>query len=743
VQGALSRSAGVHQAVVNLMTGQATVAFDPSIATPSALVDAIRATGYRAELPTNGLTAFDMQEAHENAAARELLATKQRAAVSLCAGIFATLLSMQAVMQGIGSDYARWALLVLTTAVMTWAGRHFYTGAWNALRHHSADMNTLIAAGTGAAYGFSLAVTLFPHQLATRGVAPNVYFEPVIWIIALILLGNALEGRARSQTSTALHQLINLAPRTARVMRDRREVDVPIETVTAGEIVVVRPGDRIPVDGEVVNGHSTVDESMLTGESMPVDKRDGDAVFGGTMNQAGAFEARATAIGAESALGRIVELMRAAQATRAPIQQLADRISAVFVPLVISIAIATFVTWCVIAPHEPIARAITASVAVLIIACPCAMGLAVPTAVMVATGRGAELGVLVKGGEALERLHEIDTVVLDKTGTVTEGRPRVVAIETHQPTAIGGARSIDNRTAGFAGDAGELLRLVASVERLSEHPLGMAIVKSAHERALALSSASDFHSLTGSGVAASVDGRKILIGTARFLQDSGVDIAPFDAAATTYARAAETPVFVAANGVAIGLLAIADPMRPSSTAAVRRLKAMGLDVILLTGDLQPIGEAIARSAGIGRVVSGVLPGGKVAEVRRLQANNRTVAMVGDGVNDAPALAQANVGVAIGSGSDIAVAASDVTLMRPDLGALVDAIALSRRTMRVIRQNLFWALVYNAVGIPIAAGVLYPRFGMLLSPVFASGAMAMSSVSVVMNSLRLRRFQGGE
>ncbi|HTR78855.1 MAG TPA: heavy metal translocating P-type ATPase [Gemmatimonadaceae bacterium] len=731
VQRTLLGSAGVREAAVNLMTAQATVAFNPAVTNPGALVQAIRDTGYGAELPTPGRNAFDRQRALEHATAEEFRGTRRRAGVALGAGVAAMALSLPAAAGGVSAAAARWALLVLTTGVMVWAGRHFYTGAWAALRHHSADMNTLIAAGTGAAYLYSLVVTLSAGMPGARGAAPDVYFEAVVWIIALILVGNTLEARARGQTSAALHRLVELAPRSARVVRGGQEVDIATENVNRGDIVIVRPGERIPVDGTIASGHSTVDESMLTGESMPIEKREGDSVFGGTVNQTGSLRALATTLGADSALGRIVELMRAAQGTRAPVQRLADRVSGVFVPIVLSIAVATFVTWRLAAPHAPIAQSISAGVAVLIIACPCAMGLAVPTAVMVATGTGAELGVLIKGGEALQRLHAVDTVALDKTGTVTQGSPRVVAIDTRNGTAGGRSSSAE----------GDVLRVAAAAERLSEHPLAGAIVRSAYERDLSTASVTEFQSSTGGGVVAVVDGHRVVIGTAEHLRANGVDPVPFERDAAAFAEAGRTPVFVAADGAATGLLAIADPLRAGSPAAIRRLIAMGLDVILLTGDVQRIGDAIAREAGITRVVAGVLPGGKVAEVKRLQTNGATVAMVGDGINDAPALAQANVGVAIGTGSDIAIAASDVTLMRPDLGALADALALARRTMRIIRQNLFWALVYNVISIPVAAGVLYPRFGILLSPVFASGAMAMSSVSVVLNSLRLRHTRG--
>jgi Cu+-exporting ATPase len=557
-------------------------------------------------------------------------------------------------------------------------------------------------------------------------VAPDVYYEAVIIIIALILTGNAFEARAKRRTSAALRALVELQPKTARVVRGGTETDVPVESVERGDVVVVRPGERVPVDGEVVSGESAVDESMLTGESLPVSKSAGDRVVGGTINRTGAFRYRATTLGEDSVLARIVRLMRDAQGSRAPIQRLADRISGIFVPIVLSIAIATFVAWFVAADEAPAVRAFAAAVAVLIIACPCAMGLAVPTAVMVATGKGAELGVLIKGGEALQRAGDVGTVVLDKTGTVTEGRPTVtdVVLATDAPAVARGEEA--------------MLRLVASVESSSEHPLADAIVRRARDLGLAISAPASFESVAGKGASGVVDGVAVAVGNPALMAGRGIDVAPLRAAADRLAGEGKTPVFVAANGRLAGLLAVADPIRETSREAITRMRALGLDVVMLTGDDRRTAEAIARAAGIERVVAGVLPEGKVAEVRRLQAEGKVVAMVGDGINDAPALAQADVGMAIGTGTDIAAEAGDVVLVRGDLRGAAQAIELSRRTMRTMKQNLFWAFVYNVVGIPIAAGILYPATGLLLSPILASAAMALSSVSVVTNSLRLRR-----
>ncbi|HEX3131739.1 MAG TPA: heavy metal translocating P-type ATPase [Thermoanaerobaculia bacterium] len=714
VQNALQRQPGVVDASVNLMTGSAAVTYDPAVTRPEALVEAIRETGYEAEVPAAGRTAFEEQEVRDHAQEEEFKELRAKALVSGAVGLLAMFLPMPLMMT---------LMAPVALAVMVWAGRHFYVRAWKSFRHHSADMNTLIAVGTGAAFLYSVIATAAPGFFLRRGLQPDVYYEAVVMIIALILAGNALEARAKIRTSAALRGLIALQPKTARVLRGDSEMDIPIEEVRSGDTVVVRPGDRVPVDGEVVSGASAVDESMLTGESMPVEKGPGDRVIGGTINRTGAFRYRATTLGADSMLARIVQLMREAQGSRAPIQRLADRISAVFVPVVLQIAVVTFVVWFVAADQAPAVRAFAAAVAVLIIACPCAMGLAVPTAVMVATGRGAELGALIKGGEALQRAGDVTHVVLDKTGTVTEGRPTV----TDVVVPPGSTRSAE-----------DLLRLVASLEASSEHPLADAIVRYAKDLGLKLSPAEAFQSVTGRGAVAVVEGSALAVGNEALLADYAVAVDPLRAEAERLSSEGRTPIYVAADGALAGLLAVADPIKTTSRQAIARLKGMGLQVVLLTGDNRRTAEAVAREAGVDRVVAGVLPDGKVEEIRRLQNEGAVVAMVGDGINDAPALAQADVGIAVGSGTDVAIEASDVTLMRGDLSGVADAIALSRRTMRTMKQNLFWAFIYNVVGIPVAAGVLYPVFGLLLSPILASAAMAFSSVSVVTNSLRLRR-----
>jgi P-type Cu+ transporter len=757
VQRALEKSPGVEQASVNLMTESAVITFDGSATSPDRLVEVIRETG--AELASADRTAFEEQEAQDAAQEAEFRELRLKALVSLILAAIGMVISMPVMSaphagehaeHGVaaGDPFMAWVhgvidpwltglmpwlyridvqllsflLLAMTVLTMGWAGRHFYTRAWAAFRHHSADMNTLIAIGTGAAFLFSLAATLVPDFFLSRGVAPAVYYEAVLFIVALILLGNMFEARAKRQTSKALRALVELQPKTARVARGDSEVVVPVEEVVHDDVVLVRPGERIPVDGEVVSGGSAVDESMLTGESLPVEKTVGDTVIGGTINRTGAFHYRATNLGADSMLSQIVRLMRDAQGSRAPIQKLVDRVTGVFVPVAISIAIATFVTWFVVGPTPSLIPAFAAAVAVLIIACPCAMGLAVPTAVMVSTGKGAEAGILIKGGEALQRARGVTTVVLDKTGTVTEGRPAVTDLVSVPGTEFSEA---------------EMLRLLASLEGASEHPLAEAIVRYADDRGVRRVQPEGFESVTGRGAVGVVDGRALLVGNDRLMTDYAIDVTPLRALADELAGRARTPMFLAIDGALAGLVAVADPIKESSREAIRRLKRMGLEVVMLTGDNRRTAEAVAAEAGIGRVVAEVLPDGKVAEVRRLQDAGQVVAMVGDGINDAPALAQAEIGIAMGTGTDIAAEAGDVVLMRGDLRGVSSAIELSRRTLRTMKQNLFWAFVYNTAAIPVAAGVLYPFFGILLSPILASGAMAFSSVSVVTNSLRLR------
>jgi len=758
VQRALTQAPGVSKAAVNLMMNEATVHFDAALTNPTQLVAAINDTGYMSRLPVAADATSGADDERERQQRHEYETLRTKSLVSLIFGAVAMLASMPlmgpstslgasgAHAEHSGDPLLRWTmtaidppvraalpwlyaidpqaliylLLAATVFVMTWAGRHFYTRAWSGLTHRTADMSTLIAVGTGAAFLYSLAATLAPSWFVADGARPDVYYEAVIIIIALVLLGNAMEARAKTQTTRALRQLAKLQPSSARVRRDGQDLEIPIADVRTGDLVLVRPGERFPVDGEITSGSGAVDEAMLTGESMPVEKSVGDRVIGATVNKTAALEVRATAIGASSVLARIVTLMKEAQGSQAPIQRLADRISAVFVPVVISIAIATFAAWMVLPETPSFASAITAAVAVLIIACPCAMGLAVPTAVMVASGRGAAAGILIKGGEPLERLAAVDTIVFDKTGTLTEGTPRV----TDMVVAPG-------------QDRDTVLRLTAALESRSEHPLAKAVVAAAGASAGPLPTIANVVALPGKGVSGLVDGAQVVAGTQALLRESGIDVTPLEAKAREWSANANTVVYVAIGGQAAAAFAIADTMRANAKDVIAALGGHGLRTVMLTGDRRATAEAVAKQVGVTEVIAEVLPDGKVAAIKRLQSEGRVVAMVGDGLNDAPALAQADIGMAMASGTDIAADAASVTLMRSDLESVTQAIVLARKTMRTMKQNLFWAFVYNVIGIPVAAGVLYPVFGILLSPILASAAMAFSSVSVVSNSLRLR------
>jgi Cu+-exporting ATPase len=591
-------------------------------------------------------------------------------------------------------------------------------------------MNTLIATGTGAAYLYSVAATIFPNFFITHASGEHsmmqvpVYYEAAAVIIALILLGKMLEARATGRASEAIRRLMSLQAKTARVIRNGSEMDVPVESVRVGDTVIVRPGEKIPVDGMILEGASAVDEAMLTGESIPVEKQAGDEVYGATINKTGAFTFRATKVGRDTVLQQIVRLVEEAQGTKAPIQRLADVVSGIFTPVVIGIAVVTFIIWFAISPPDTrLALALMNFVSVLIIACPCALGLATPTAIMVGTGKGAENGVLIKSGESLETAHKIQTVVLDKTGTITEGKPvltDVIAVTEMSET--------------------DLLRFAASAERRSEHPLGEAIVKAANERGLQLIDATDFKAVTGHGIATRLDSHRLLIGNEKLMRENGVAIDAVRTQAEELTAKGKTLMYLAIDGKLAGLFALADEIKPEAKASIAALQQMDIEVVMITGDNRRAAEAVAEQVGIKRVLAEILPEAKAAEVKRLQENGRVVAMVGDGINDAPALAAANVGIAIGTGTDVAIEASNITLLRDDLRGVARAIALSKATIRTIRQNLFWAFIYNAIGIPIAAGLLYPLTGWLLSPVIASAAMALSSVSVVTNSLRLRSFK---
>ncbi|HZT28706.1 MAG TPA: heavy metal translocating P-type ATPase [Bryobacteraceae bacterium] len=753
VQRTLEQQPGVLSAAVNLMAQSASVVYTPEATSPEKLVEAIRETGYGAEVPAAGRSAIEEQEEQDREAAREFQRLRRKTAASLAAGAAAMILSLPLMhayghtrpvsdpllrwsmrhldpalraalpwLYAVSPGVLRYGLLALTAVVMAWAGRQFYVKAWAALRVRSADMNTLVALGTGAAFLYSAFATLAPGFFLTRGVAPDVYYEAVIFILALVLTGNMLEGRATRQTSAALRKLAGLQPKTARVVREGAEQDLPVEQIRRGDTVVIRPGERLPVDGVVLAGASGVDESMLTGESMPVEKAPGERVMGGTLNRTGTLRYRATTLGADSVLAQVLRLLREAQGSRAPIQRLADRISAIFAPAVVAAAILTFTGWRILAPQASVFQALAAAVAVLIIACPCAMGLAVPAAVMVATGRGADYGILIKGGEALQRLERIDTVVLDKTGTVTQGRPAVTELVMLAPALT----------------ESRLLMLLASLEKSSEHPLAEAVVAFARERGVELAEAERFEARPGLGAVGTIQGEQVAAGNAALLEALGIAHEP--AVSERLAAEGKTPLLVAVNGRLAAVIGVADTVKPAAAEAVRALRRQGLRVVMLTGDNRRTAQAIAGQVGIGEVVAGVLPAGKVDTVKRLQQEGRTVAMVGDGINDAPALAQADVGIAMASGADVAIEAGDVTLMRSDPRGVARAIALSRASMRVMWQNLFWAFLYNSISIPIAAGLLYPVWGLQVSPVLASAAMASSSVSVVSNSLRLRRLK---
>jgi len=614
-----------------------------------------------------------------------------------------------------------WLQLALITPVMFYTGWPIHRTGWLALSHRSADMNSLITLGTTAAYGYSLLVTVAPGLFPAS--VRDVYFEAVGVILTLILLGRLIETRAKAGTGQAIRELLGLQARTARVVRDGSESEIPVEEVAVGDEVVIRPGEKIPVDAVVLSGSSAVDESMVTGEPMPVTKRTGDEVIGATINTTGSLRVRAAKVGADTMLAQIIKLVQQAQASKAPIQRLADAVSGYFVPAVIAIAIATFTVWFTAGPEPALTLALVSAVSVLIIACPCALGLATPLSIMVGTGKGAQAGILIRSAEALETAHKLSTIVLDKTGTITVGKPSLTDVHPSGPW-----------------DENEMLALVAAAEADSEHPLASAIVAGARERRLALPVATAFDSVTGKGVQATVDGRVVLVGNARLLDDAGIGTSGLDAVAAELSADGKTPVLAAIDGRPAGVLAVADKVKDESAAAIAALHRLGVDVVMITGDSARTAAAIARHVGVRRVLAEVLPEHKAGEIRRLQAEGRTVGMVGDGINDAPALAAADVGLAIGTGTDVAIESADITLISGSLAGVVTAIALSRATMRNIRQNLFFALGYNAVGIPVAAGVLYPFFGIRLSPIIAAAAMALSSLSVVTNAGRLRRWR---
>jgi Cu+-exporting ATPase len=726
VEEALSSVPGVISAVVNLASEKATVDYLEG----TQLADmkrAVKDAGY--ELGPEAQALEDVT----TAAQREIRALRNRfiIAVILAAAIMVLGFSPPF----LGQPYLLWAL---ATPVQFWAGLRFYRGAWGALKHRTSDMNTLIAVGTSVAYLYSAIAVVFPNLFATGVLELHLYFDTSAAIIALILLGRFLEARAKGQTSEAIKRLIGMQPKTALVVREGEQREILVEDVQVGDLILVRPGERIPVDGTVREGYSSVDESMITGESIPVEKKVGDEVIGATINKTGSFQFEATKVGKETTLAHIVRMVEEAQGSKAPIQRLADVISSYFVPTVIGIAIVTFVVWYFVGPAPNLTFAFLNFVAVLVIACPCALGLATPTAIMVGTGKGAEHGILIRNGEALERAHRIRTVLLDKTGTLTRGEPVVT----------------DVVAAPFSSPE-EVLRLAASAEHSSEHPLGEAVVKAALEKKLALSPSSDFNAIPGQGVEALVDGKKLLLGNLRFMEERGVSLNGLESKSTEFLAEGKTAMFLGFDARVAGIIALADTLKPGAREALQMLHGMGIETAMLTGDNRRTAEAIAREAGIDRVLAEVLPEHKVEEVKKLQEEGKVVAMVGDGINDAPALAQADIGIAIGTGTDVAMETGDITLISGDLMGVVTALSLSKRTMRTIKQNLFWAFAYNTALIPIAAGVLYLAFGKtgvpsglhfilgeygFLNPILAAAAMAASSITVVSNSLRLRRFK---
>jgi len=728
VERALNRVPGVVRATVNFATERATVEYIPGVASVAAMVRAVEEAGYGV---VQAATPEEMEDIEEQARRAEIADQTRKFWVGVAFSLPLFLLSMARDSGLLGAwahaPWVNWLFLALATPVQFYTGWDYYVGAYYALRNRTANMDTLVAMGSSVAYLYSLVVLLFP------AAGRHVYFETSAVIITLIKLGKLLEARAKGQTSAAIKKLMGLAPKTARVVRDGQEMDVPVAEVRVGDLVVVRPGERIPVDGVVVEGHSAVDESMLTGEPLPVDKGPGDEVIGATVNRQGLLKFEATRVGAETALAQIIRLVREAQGSKAPIQRLADRVAGIFVPAVISAALITFGVWWVVGGD--FTAAMIRLVAVLVIACPCALGLATPTAIMVGTGRGAELGILFKNSAALETAHRLEVIILDKTGTLTKGKPEVTDL------IVGSKSQVKPGTRNLEPEI--LLRWAASAERGSEHPLGEAVVAEAEAQGLALADPQDFEAIPGKGVRARVDGHTVRVGKPEWVEGEGIHLGDLREAVEWLRAEAKTAVAVAVDGETVGVLGIADRLKEGSAEAVAELHRLGLEVVMLTGDNRQTAEAIARQVGIDRVVAEVLPADKAEQVKRLQAEGRLVGMVGDGINDAPALAQADVGIALGTGTDVAMETADVTLMRGDLRAVPQALALSQATMRTIKQNLFWAFFYNVILIPVAAGVLYPVPwvpGVLrqLHPVLAAFAMAFSSVTVVTNSLRLRR-----
>jgi Cu+-exporting ATPase len=720
VENALKKVEGVVDVSVNLATARATVTHLPRWGGVSALAGAVTEQGYE----FLGELTDESADPVEKARARDL---RELTVKVICGAVLSVIIffgSMQhwfGFLRGIPHQAMLITLFVLTAPAVFWVGSRFFVGAFKAAKQMTSDMNTLVAVGAFSAYAYSAAVTFFPRFFESAGIAGHVYYDGAAMIITLILLGRLLEARATGKTSGAIKKLIGLKPKTAHVLRDDYEVETPVENLQIGDRILVKPGEKVPVDGMVLTGQSTLDESMLTGESMPVSKEPGQKVFAATINQTGSFTMQATGVGSDTMLAHIIRMVEEAQGSKAPIQRIADKVASVFVPVVFGIAAVTFAVWYFLPESGSFSRALINFVSVLVIACPCALGLATPTAIMVGTGLGAQSGILIKGGEALEKIHKLSVIVFDKTGTLTRGEPEVVRIV--------GADGSDEK---------QVLSVAAALEKSSEHPLAKAILRRAANEQTPVNAADNFLALSGMGATAFIEGQQCLIGNRFLMNDQNVSIDLMENTAAEMAREGKTVVYVARNKKVIGLIALADVPKTSAKVAVQRLKHRGLKVAMVTGDNAGTAEGIASQLGIDRVMAEVLPGGKADEIRKLQDEGEVVAMVGDGINDAPALAAADVGIAIGTGTDVAIEAADITLIRDDLTGVPEAISLSASTMRVIKQNLFWAFIYNIIGIPIAAGVLYPFSGILLNPEFAAAAMAFSSVSVVSNSLRLKR-----
>jgi|Deesub1362A_J573_1020465.scaffolds.fasta_scaffold01106_2 Cu+-exporting ATPase len=725
VQKALSSLEGVISVSVNLATERATVEYNPLQVGMRDFKKAIKERGYDVVELTPGEDIVEKEKRQRDEELRRLkrkFTTGVVLTIPLFVLVYWDRIGLSAIVD-IPRQVNFFLQLIIETPVQFWVGWQFYTGAIKAARHRTTNMNTLIAVGTSAAYIYSVTATFFPSLFEIKGYTAEVYFDTAAAIIVLILLGRLLEARARGQTSEAIKKLMGLQAKTARVIREGREIDIPVEEVEIGDIVVVRPGEKIPVDGVVKEGHSTVDESMISGESIPVEKKPGDEVIGATLNRTGTFKFEATKVGRETMLAQIINMVQEAQGSKPPIARLADRIASVFVPVVMGVATLTFLVWYFFGPEPALTYALLNFIAVMIIACPCALGLATPTSIMVGTGKGAENGILIRGGEALETAHRINTIVFDKTGTLTRGEPVVTDI------LIPGGSSIAES---------EILKYAASAEKGSEHPLGEAIVKKAQEEGISLIGPTDFQTIPGHGIKARIEGREVLLGNEEFMKDAGLGISSMEAEARRLSEEGKTPMYVAVDGAIKGIIAVADTLKEEAVQAIQALRRLGVETVMITGDNKRTAQAIARQVGIDRILAEVLPEDKAKEVKRLQDEGKIVAMVGDGINDAPALAQADVGIAIGTGTDIAMEASDITLIRGDLNGVVSAITLSRATIRNIKQNLFWAFAYNTILIPVAAGVLFPFFGILLNPMFAAAAMGMSSVTVVTNALRLRK-----